>query len=133
MANRKISRDAALAFYQQRPFKRSNTEVTVENGIVSLMLFDNITAYKKQDFNILYFTMAYHGTITTRGRLNALFVEFRSRHRICQKDFLQYVSTYIDNNEISKNIDTGYWYSIDLTNDEFSYYSIRGSIYDTEL
>lgn len=70
----KISQDAARAFYQQRPFKRGNTEVRIDQGQFDdethLLLHGNLIAWEGP-FGV-FVTCAGWPTQTTKSRLNAL-------------------------------------------------------------
>ena len=68
---RKISIDAAEAFVNGTPFKRSNTEVkALAYGGAQLFLFDNMIAQRVH--GELHITAANWETVTTKDRLNAL-------------------------------------------------------------
>ena len=69
---RKISSDAAAALMSYKKFKRSNTQVTVdESGAAYLYLFGNMIACHEAD-GTLKITDAGYSTVTTKDRLNAL-------------------------------------------------------------
>ena len=69
---RKISKDAAAALMSYKKFKRSNTQVTVdESGAAYLYLFGNMIACHEADGR-LKINDGGHATVTTKERLNAL-------------------------------------------------------------
>ncbi len=68
---RKISEDAAAAFWQCRSFKRNNTVVRAwGDGSVTMELWGNRIAYRDEHGTYIYHC-DWH-TNTTRDRLNAL-------------------------------------------------------------
>lgn len=80
---RKISKDAAAALMSYKKFKRSNTQVTVdESGAAYLYLFGNMIACHEAD-GTLKITDAGYSTVTTKDRLNALpHVSIYQRKRV---------------------------------------------------
>ena len=62
---------AANAFHQFKKFKRSNTQVIIDDGIAYLYLFDNLIAkhYPNGDIHI---TSAGWFSVSTKERLNSL-------------------------------------------------------------
>lgn len=82
---RKITQDAIKALYENRNFKRGNTEV--RRGIrPCLLLHGNIIA-KIEMFEGLCITAAFWKTATTKERLNGL-----DGVHIYQKDFTWYLN-----------------------------------------
>lgn len=67
---KKISSDAHDAFINNRRFKSSNTEVTIEDGEVAMYLFGNKIAKKEND-EIFISAGGHVPSRTTRDRLNA--------------------------------------------------------------
>ena len=67
---RKITREAADCFHNILPYKKSNTEVTVDNGVARLYLFGNCIAQRTN----LCTTITTDGwmTDTTKERLNGI-------------------------------------------------------------
>lgn len=65
-----ISSDAASAFNRAEKFRRGNTEVRVDEGVVQMLLHGNMIAQKTK----LAYTISTCGwnTLTTRSRLNGL-------------------------------------------------------------
>lgn len=76
MYGKKIGVDAARAFNNARPFKRSNTEVVVLPNVTILKLFGNRIAYKYNDPDrtLSVTTCGWH-TRTTLDRLRAIGVQ----------------------------------------------------------
>lgn len=67
---KKISILARDAFYAGKNFKRSNTEVYNDNGVIELYLYGNLIAKKLKD--VLLISTAGWDTTTTKERLNVL-------------------------------------------------------------
>jgi hypothetical protein len=65
-----ITRNAVQSFYNNQPKKFGNTEVTVEDGVTKLFLFDNLIA--KKENGVLKIRNAGWQSNTTKERLNAL-------------------------------------------------------------
>ena len=61
---------ASEAFYAGNNFKKSNTEVFNDNGVIELYLFGNLIAKMLKD--VLLISTAGWNTVTTRERLNSL-------------------------------------------------------------
>lgn len=82
---KKISEQAAKAFYEQRNFKKSNTEVRNSDGVMGMFLFDNLIASwrvgSKDVFGrqFIHFNMCGWNSVTTRDRLKALGINIRSQ------------------------------------------------------
>lgn len=68
---RKITKESIKAFYNRKPFKKSNMLVENKEGKTYLRLFDNIIA-KLDKNNELFITTAGWNSVTTRERLNGL-------------------------------------------------------------
>tara|TARA_R100000697_G_scaffold57268_1_gene70410 strand:+ start:1133 stop:1531 length:399 start_codon:yes stop_codon:yes gene_type:complete len=84
---RQISRDAASALMARKKFKRSNTQVKVDESDAAYMyLFGNLIACHEAD-GALKITAAGHKTVTTKCRLNAL-----PDVSIYQRDFVWYLN-----------------------------------------
>lgn len=66
--NSKISKAAAQAFIERRPFRRDNTEVVVTSP---LKLHGNVIGENSASRG-MHLTMAGWGTMTTAARLNAV-------------------------------------------------------------
>lgn len=73
---RKITTQAIDAFYQCKPFKKSNTEVRIlldrAEWVSHLYLFDNLIAKYNHDRKHCEITTAGWDSRTTRERLNGL-------------------------------------------------------------
>ena len=70
---RKITREAAMAFMEARPFKKDNTEVVVYLNCTILKLFGNQIAYRYNDPDrTLSITTCGWKSATTKERLNAI-------------------------------------------------------------
>jgi len=82
---RKITNDAAAAFYRGVPFKMSNTHVEVNGEEVALFLHGNCIA--KRDQKNVYITMAGWCTNTTKERLKGI-----SPVNICTKNGQLYLN-----------------------------------------
>ena len=84
---RKISRDAASALMSYKKFKRSNTQVTVdESGAAYLYLFGNMIACHEVSGE-LKINDGGRASVTTKERLNALpYVHIQ------QRDFVWYLN-----------------------------------------
>jgi len=68
---RKVSEQAVNALLYEVPFKKSNTRVTVEPGVITLLLHGNAIMRKVPNGPIEVSTGGYN-SVTTRERLNAL-------------------------------------------------------------
>ena len=88
---RQITQDAAIAFEQDRPFKRDNTEVKVYDGSTQLLLHGNIIAARFKGSGKVMFTLAGWGTPTTRERVNGLLQYLGHTTRVYQDKGAQYV------------------------------------------
>lgn len=69
--NNKISKAAAQAFIERRPFRRDNTEVVASRCRALLKLYGTVIGENSESRGI-YLTMAGWGTLTTAARLNAV-------------------------------------------------------------
>lgn len=102
---RKISRQAAEAFFAGRPFKKDNTVVEVcDTGVVVLKLWGNQIASSSPRAPIspvIRFTLCGWDTVTTRDRLNALGISIYKRNG--------QLYWFYDNRELAIN-DTGAFY-----------------------
>jgi hypothetical protein len=67
---RKITEQAADCFHNILPYKKSNTEVTVDNGVVRMYLHGNCIAQKTPLATTI--TNCGWSTPTTKERLNGL-------------------------------------------------------------
>ena len=67
---RQITKDVARAFLNDQTFCKSNSMVTRQDGVTSLLLFGNRIAYKKD--GKLFVSMCGYNTVTTRERLNGI-------------------------------------------------------------
>lgn len=68
---RKITKESIQAFYNRKPFKKSNMIVENKEGKTYLKLFGNIIA-TLDEANELFITTAGWNSVTTRDRLNDL-------------------------------------------------------------
>lgn len=68
---RKITKESIQAFYNRKPFKKSNMIVENKEEKTYLKLFDNIIAII-DEANELFITTAGWNSVTTRDRLNGL-------------------------------------------------------------
>lgn len=109
---RKISEEAARAFYDGRHYKKDNTEVRIlDSGVRQLTLFENVIAkWNPNDRDEscrsrVLFNMCGWNTMTTRDRLNALGIKIRSRQGV----------PYWETNGIRHRIATGLTYYHCLT------------------
>ena len=92
----KISQDAALAFACNKPFTRSNTQVSVQGAGVGLSLHGNDIAGKHGDGDVSI-TLAGWNTATTRDRLNAVLHESSGLHLcVVQRKYAPYIACYHD-------------------------------------
>lgn len=69
--NNKISKAAAQAFIERRPFRRDNTEVVISPSCSVLKLYGNVIGENSESRG-MHLTMAGWGTMTTAARLNAV-------------------------------------------------------------
>jgi len=67
---RKITQQAVEAFMNETAFKRSNTTVTIENGVAVMRLYGNLIANKIEDQ--IQITNAGWFSNTTKERLNGI-------------------------------------------------------------
>lgn len=73
---RKITKEACKAFYDCKKYKRSNTEVKLdENGMPRLYLFGELIAWAPHGHII--FSMRGYNTVTTKERLRGLGIDIR--------------------------------------------------------
>ena len=90
---RKISREASEAFWEDRDFKKSNTEVTVFETDVFFYLHGHLIARRSRTFDNLQINHCGWPTVATKDRLNAILsVGGYGRQRIYQKDKSWYIS-----------------------------------------
>ena len=68
---RKITKESINAFYNRKPFKKSNMVVENGEGKTYLKLFGNVIA-TLDEVNELFITTAGWNSVTTRDRLNGL-------------------------------------------------------------
>lgn len=69
--NNKISKAAAQAFIERRPFRRDNTEVVISPSCAVLKLYGHVIGENSESRG-MHLTMAGWGTMTTAARLNAV-------------------------------------------------------------
>jgi hypothetical protein len=69
---RKVSKEAARAFWQATCLHQDNTEVRVTDGCIQCFLFGNLIAERNVGKNYLMVTNAGWPTPTTKDRLNAI-------------------------------------------------------------
>lgn len=69
--NNKISKAAAQAFIERRPFRRDNTEVVISPSCSVLKLYGHVIGENSESRG-MHLTMAGWGTMTTAARLNAV-------------------------------------------------------------
>ena len=67
---KKITEEACEAFENSRNFKKDNTKVICENGVVEMYLFDNLIATKNSEG--VKITNAGWFSATTKERLNGI-------------------------------------------------------------
>jgi len=104
---RKISRDAAAAFFVGTNFKRSNTKVVLDRdyGHVRMYLHGNLIAERGIHTHGVKLRLAGWNTPTTRGRLNAILADdYRDQH-FHQKDF----TPHVDDIEVSDTQWVYFW------------------------
>lgn len=87
---KKITQDAVNAFYNNKKFKRTNTEVREYHGEQVMWLYTTVIAILKEDELIIR-----HGgytTNTTKERLNGILSEYKnSKYKVIQRDFVWYL------------------------------------------
>lgn len=88
---RQITQDAAIAFANDRPFRRDNTEVRVLDGSTQLLLHGNIIAARFKGSGKVMMTLAGWGTPTTRERVNGLLQYLGHPTRVYQDKHEQFV------------------------------------------
>lgn len=72
--NNKISKAAAQAFIERRPFRQGNTEVVVTSpSCAMLKLYGNVIG-ENSEARGMHLMMAGYGTMTTAARLNAVML-----------------------------------------------------------
>jgi len=112
---RKISKDAARAFINERKFSRDNTMVrsfpTIAGEITELYLHGNVIARKRGDKT--YLSLAGWATMTTRERLNTLLSEMNSNLRFYQHKHEQFVTCYLPGHKYDVPIDARSWYLLE--------------------
>lgn len=87
---RKITEDAVKAFYSDKKFKRTNTEVCKYNGEQVMWLYNTVIATLKEDELII--SHGGYTTNTTKERLNGILSEYKNfKYGIIQKDFVWYL------------------------------------------
>lgn len=74
--NNKISKAAAQAFIERRPFRRDNTEVVASPSCAVLKLYGHVIGENSESRG-MHLTMAGWGTLTTAARL----AEFEQQRR----------------------------------------------------
>lgn len=70
--NNKISKAAAQAFIERRPFRRDNTEVVVTSTSCAVLKLHGHVIGENSEARGMHLTMAGWGTMTTAARLNAV-------------------------------------------------------------
>ncbi|UCC74154.1 MAG: hypothetical protein JSV86_06225 [Gemmatimonadota bacterium] len=88
---RQITQDAVIAFTNDRPFRRDNTEVRATAGGTQLLLHNNIIAARFVGSGKVMFTLAGWGTPTTRERVNGLLQYLGHKTRVYQHKHEQFV------------------------------------------
>ena len=83
--NNKISKAAAQAFIERRPFRQGNTEVVASRCRALLLLHGTIIGENSEARGI-NLTMAGWGTMTTAARLNAVMQALGLDSRWRRKD-----------------------------------------------
>lgn len=72
--NNKISKAAAQAFIERRPFRRDNTEVVVTSTSCAVLKLYGHVIGENSEAHGIRLTMAGWGTMTTAARLNAVML-----------------------------------------------------------
>ena len=72
--NNKISKAAAQAFIERRPFRRDNTEVVVTSPSRAVLKLHGTVIGENSASRGMHLTMAGWGTMTTAARLNAVML-----------------------------------------------------------
>lgn len=72
--NNKISKAAAQAFIERRPFRRDNTEVVVTSPSCAVLKLHGHVIGENSASRGMHLTMAGWGTMTTVARLNAVML-----------------------------------------------------------
>ena len=88
---RRINQDAAIAFVNDCPFRRDNTEVRVTPGATQLVLYKSVIAARFAGSGKVMFTLAGYGTATTRDRINGLLQHLGHKTRVYQHKREQFV------------------------------------------
>ena len=113
---RKISKDAARAFCNNRKFNRDNTQVrsfpTIAGTMTELYLHGNIIARKRNDK--IHLSLAGWPTMTTRERLNTLLSELESDVRFRQSKHEQFAIDR-DYDKPDQPINARSWYLLEDT------------------
>lgn len=91
---RAIEQRMTEAIRTRKNFRKDNTEVTVENGEVSVKLFKNIIAIANDAYEAI--TLAGWNTITTKSRLKTILMEMEMPVTI---QTVRGVTTYADRRE----------------------------------
>ena len=102
---RQITQDAVIAFENDRPFKRANTEVKVSDHSTKLLLHDNTIAARFKGSGLVSFTLHGWGTLTTRERLNGLLKHLGYNTRVYQDKGVHYVWHEGQRHQVSKYAD----------------------------
>lgn len=119
---RKISEQAAKAFYERRPFKKDNTEVYItQEGTVAMKLFGNVIAWTHEERRTgpyivnqaLCFSFCGWNTVTTRDRLNALGIKVRVERGNIRWMFNR------DRQEVTINDTATYWYDYNQAKENY--------------
>lgn len=82
---RQITEESIRAFLNDQKFCKSNTMVTRQDGVTSLLLWGNRIAYKQD--GKLFVSMCGYNTVTTRERLNGI-----PCLSVCSRNFTPYIN-----------------------------------------
>lgn len=93
---RKISREASEAFWRDKNYKKSNTEVRVIDNYVDFYLHDNLIATRSWLWDYIEINHCGWTTPTTKERLNAILNVGGYRNRVYQKDYSWYISNDLE-------------------------------------
>lgn len=85
---RKITEQAATAFYKGQPFKSGNTRVEVSDKRTCLLLHGNLIATKPRGEDAIYLSCCGWNTPTTRERLNGILDIYCLPFRYAQRKHL---------------------------------------------
>lgn len=88
---RQITRDAVVAFTNDRPFRRANTEIRATAGGTQMLLHKHVIASRIAGSYNVRFTLAGYGTQVTRDRVNGLLRHLGHITRVYQYKGDQYI------------------------------------------